>query len=290
MAADLPALTPVRDPGATLTDLLEVVLNKGVVLHLDLLISVADIPLVGVSVRAALAGMETMLSHGLLNQWDAQTREWIQRSVSRDVPLEKGEVVRARMRASVEEMKPHRGWRPGLLFLTDRRVLLFRGEPRAVLLDLPLGNILGVTSERRATAGDGTREVLVLQTASGSHPLLAQEPDALRDLLPVKPSLLPAPPPVPKGRLWYREPRSVGSVWRAGEASWAQDALHWRATTEERPSVRVAVEEIVSMQMEPDHPVAGPVLCIRHTRGELRIGGDIAPWVALVRHSLEARS
>ena len=66
-------------------------------LHLDLLIAVADVPLIGISLRAAIAGIETMLEHGVLREWDAQTRAWVERSISRDVPIERDESVVARM-------------------------------------------------------------------------------------------------------------------------------------------------------------------------------------------------
>lgn len=60
-------LRPVGDPRATLPDLMEALVNKGVILHLDLLISVAEIPLIGVNLKA-VAGMETMLEHGLMER------------------------------------------------------------------------------------------------------------------------------------------------------------------------------------------------------------------------------
>lgn len=60
---------------ATLVDLLDRVLDKGLVVQADVVISVAGIPLVGLNLRAALAGMETMLSHGLLKDWDQSIRD-----------------------------------------------------------------------------------------------------------------------------------------------------------------------------------------------------------------------
>lgn len=60
---------------ATLVDLLDRVLDKGLVIQADLIISVAGIPLIGLNLRAALAGMETMLDHGLMHEWDQRVRE-----------------------------------------------------------------------------------------------------------------------------------------------------------------------------------------------------------------------
>lgn len=55
---------------ATLVDLLDRVLDKGIVIHAEIIISVAGIPLIGVNLKAALAGMETMLEYGMMEEWD----------------------------------------------------------------------------------------------------------------------------------------------------------------------------------------------------------------------------
>ena len=67
-------MQPTRDTHATLVDLLDRVLEKGLVLNADVLISVAGIPLLGVNLRACLAGVETMLKYGVWQDWDAAQR------------------------------------------------------------------------------------------------------------------------------------------------------------------------------------------------------------------------
>ncbi|MGD1118316.1 MAG: gas vesicle protein [Dehalococcoidales bacterium] len=67
-------MQPTRDTHATLVDLLDRVLEKGLVLNADLLINVAGIPLLGVNLRACLAGVETMLKYGVWQDWDAAQR------------------------------------------------------------------------------------------------------------------------------------------------------------------------------------------------------------------------
>jgi hypothetical protein len=52
---------------ATLTDLLDRVLDKGLFLRADLVISVAGIPLIGVTLSAAVAGIETLLEYGIMS-------------------------------------------------------------------------------------------------------------------------------------------------------------------------------------------------------------------------------
>ena len=67
-------MEPTRDLHATLTDLLDRVLDKGVIVNADVIITVSGIPLIAVNLRAAIAGMETMLEYGLMTDWDEMTR------------------------------------------------------------------------------------------------------------------------------------------------------------------------------------------------------------------------
>ena len=69
-------MEPTRNHHATLVDLLDRVLDKGLIIHADLIISVAGIPLIGVNLRAALAGMETMIEYGVMKEWDERSRAW----------------------------------------------------------------------------------------------------------------------------------------------------------------------------------------------------------------------
>jgi len=67
-------MQPTRDTHATLVDLLDRVLEKGLVLNADLLINVAGVPLLGVNLKACLAGIETMLKYGIWQDWDEAQR------------------------------------------------------------------------------------------------------------------------------------------------------------------------------------------------------------------------
>lgn len=59
---------------ATLVDLLDRVLDKGLFLQADLVISLAGIPLIGATLSLALAGTDTMLKYGVLSDWDEAIR------------------------------------------------------------------------------------------------------------------------------------------------------------------------------------------------------------------------
>lgn len=59
-----------------IVDLLDRCLNKGIILNADIIISVAGVPLIGISLKAAIASIETMLDYGMMEAWDERTREW----------------------------------------------------------------------------------------------------------------------------------------------------------------------------------------------------------------------
>jgi len=59
---------------ATLVDLLDRVLDKGLFLRADLVVCLAGIPLIGVTLSVAVAGTETMLKYGIMADWDEQIR------------------------------------------------------------------------------------------------------------------------------------------------------------------------------------------------------------------------
>ncbi|MBI3974684.1 MAG: gas vesicle protein [Chloroflexi bacterium] len=51
---------------ATLVDVLDRVLDRGLVVQADVIICLAGVPLVGLNLRAVVAGIETMLDYGLM--------------------------------------------------------------------------------------------------------------------------------------------------------------------------------------------------------------------------------
>lgn len=52
-----------------IVELIDRTLNKGVILNADLIITVADIPLLAANLKLALASVETMLKYGMMNDW-----------------------------------------------------------------------------------------------------------------------------------------------------------------------------------------------------------------------------
>lgn len=66
-------MRPQKDDNA-IVDLLDVLLDEGVMIQADVLITVADVPLVGINLRAAIAGMATMHEYGIFEDWDEAVR------------------------------------------------------------------------------------------------------------------------------------------------------------------------------------------------------------------------
>ena len=64
----------IARPQAGLVDLLDRVLDRGLVINADIVICLAGVPLIGINLRAALAGMETMLRYGMMKEWDQGIR------------------------------------------------------------------------------------------------------------------------------------------------------------------------------------------------------------------------
>ncbi len=57
-------MQPTNQTEHAIVELLDVLLKKGVVIQADVVVTVADIPLVGISLRAAIAGIAKMSEYG----------------------------------------------------------------------------------------------------------------------------------------------------------------------------------------------------------------------------------
>ena len=101
-------LAPRRDREATLSALVDSLLNQGVYLNLDAVITVAGVPLIGLSLRAALAGMETFVQYGMFADWDRRDQE-------------RGPAAPARAAPRSEQAHPEPPARAGELWLEETR-------------------------------------------------------------------------------------------------------------------------------------------------------------------------
>lgn len=67
-------MKPTRDDDAAV-DLVDTILRDGAVVQADVVVTVADVPLIGISLRAAVAGMTAMREYDFLTEFDRQVRE-----------------------------------------------------------------------------------------------------------------------------------------------------------------------------------------------------------------------
>ncbi len=259
-------MEPTRDPNATLPDLLEVLLNKGVHLNLDLIISVADIPLIGVNLRATIAGIETMLEYGMMRQWDDQTRAWVQKSLAKHLAMGPDEEVIAAMAASHYQAGFHRTWRPGRAYVTTERLLIHRRDPAETLWEAPLTAIESIEPFEDASIGGEARTRLLVRTEGGSEATLsAADPQRLASLVqesigaPRSSTSLPpdqAAAPRMSGHVWYLETLANSTTWRGGRATLGADSasgmteLTWRSPMDSRASVRLDPADVLSVALE----------------------------------------
>jgi len=80
------ALEPSRESGAGLADVIDRILDKGLVINADIAVSVAGVELLGVKIRAALASFETAAKYGLEfpSGTDLQAPVWQEAVVPRE--------------------------------------------------------------------------------------------------------------------------------------------------------------------------------------------------------------
>lgn len=153
-------MKPARD-NSTLVDLVEAILNKGVVVSADVIISIAGIPLVGINLRAAIAGMETMLRYGVMQAWDERVREEYALEIERmnSPPLEEDEEIIFRAFGSYyHEEGIYNAWRSGELYLTNKRLFIFGKAQHEMLFEAPLHSINALETKE----SDGFNELCLL--------------------------------------------------------------------------------------------------------------------------------
>ncbi len=136
-------MEPRRSGHATLVDLLDRILDKGIVIHADLMISVAGIPLIGVNLRAAVAGMETMLKYGMMTQWDEKTRAHMSgEHAAKQIQLFKNETVAFKTLGAVWYAHGiYSAWRYGHIYLTEHRLMVCQDTECVPVFETALSRI-----------------------------------------------------------------------------------------------------------------------------------------------------
>lgn len=80
------AVEPTREEGKGLADVIDRVLDKGLVVNADIMVSIAGVELLGIKIRAALASFETAAKYGLEfpSGTDLETSAWEEARVARE--------------------------------------------------------------------------------------------------------------------------------------------------------------------------------------------------------------
>jgi hypothetical protein len=311
---------PIREQRATINDLLDRLLEKGVVLDLDMVIGIAGIPLIGVSLRAAIAAIETMIEYGLLESWDESTRRYAERELARKkLAYAPGEGPLLEMfGAHWFADGIYRAWRPGRLYLTDRRLILYRRMPAEVLFEIPLGCISGLLVAESVHFNGRSTPLLHLALDSGEEASLYVEDvagleTALRDRLAAlgvalaEPAdlcrrdheitaVLPDARILAEGKMWRRTPDAAGvaAAWQPGSLYLTDEALLWWSENRRQIAARIPVGEIAGVRVEAREldPVlkAKAVLGVRYRRNGqqetvLFAGESLEEWRRAIRRT-----
>ncbi|MFH1933256.1 MAG: gas vesicle protein [Pseudomonadota bacterium] len=271
-------MEPQRNTNATLVDLLDRVLDKGLVIHADLIVSVAGIPLIGVNLRAALAGMETMLKYGIMQAWDERIRAWERdyRNKKKSALVQGEEEILKMLGAFYSKEGIYTAWRYGYLYLTDERLFLYHEHFGEVLFEAPLKKIRGlVIREGEHFTDKKVREELYLLlegeevcrlTALNVHQLK----DALEKRMKEAGLALQDDPEVPfvegnaaeflaegeqvicTGKMWYLMDKEgiTDDTWRPGRLYLTDKRVCWYYDLARRVAIEIPVSGIKGSVME----------------------------------------
>jgi len=274
-------MEPTRDTHYTLVDLLDRVLDKGVVLYADIIVSVAGIPLIGVNLRAALAGMETIISYGVMQEWDQKVRAQSSEAGEQGkLPLLAGEQLRLKLFGSHYYGEGIcSAWRQGYFYVTDRRIALYQPSFNGTIFETPLEAIDGLTIQRENHLfTDTQRENLYLSLSNGNIARLhALDTYKLREAiedgmtsLGLTTREIPAPPVfdesaarfldegeevIYRGKMWHMMELPVPGAntmdrWRAGHLYITNRRLCWWHDFEEKVLFEVPLREITAVAAE----------------------------------------
>jgi hypothetical protein len=105
------------------------------------IISVAGVPLIGLSLKAALASMETMLEYGIMEDWDKQSRDsYVSQQAA--LSLNPGETTLFKAFGYLwndDGLISH--WVPGVWNVTNMRLILWNKARAKVIFETPLAAV-----------------------------------------------------------------------------------------------------------------------------------------------------
>ncbi len=281
-------MDPNRSPQATLNDLIDRILDKGILLNTDLIISVAGIPLLGVNLKLALAGMETMLEYGIMKDWDEAQRAVASKEAEMERPsLGENENILFSMFGTHWYSKGiYNSWRAGTIYITDKRLIMFRKMPAEVLLEIYYEEIKAMSiQEREHFTGEKRQELHILlkdeeiiklhtndtaflkkaieelmkkrEFSLEENPVFVEKKEVLGNFL------YPAEEVANSGKMWYRMPfvseGNVRYVWKPGHLYLTNKRLCWWYDFEKKLIFEIPAEDISHVTVQDVQFGSAPV-------------------------------
>ncbi|MDI6917438.1 MAG: gas vesicle protein [Thermoplasmatales archaeon] len=182
-------MKPTKDVECTLVDVLDRILDKGVILNADVIISVAGVPLIGVNLRAALAGIETMLDYGMMEAWDESIRKYYAEEISEKSkpPLFEDEKILLQAPGSYYYNSGiYSAWQHGYIYLTDKRIFLFRKEPAQVLFETEIEKINGLMIKETKHLGKERKNLYLSLEGNKTAMFYTEKLDELKNMIESK--------------------------------------------------------------------------------------------------------
>jgi len=272
-------MEPTKDTNATLVDLLDRILDKGLVINADIIISVAGIPLIGVNLRAALAGMETMLKYGVMQAWDEKSRAWEREHRKKTLPsLVEGEEIALKVFGSHYYSKGiYNAWKTGYFYLTNKRLILYRQDFDEITFQIPLEEIkaLIIKEEAHFVKGKKKQVLYLIDRQDQVHRLSTVEANQLKEAIeqnleiaglsleenPVLPEFEERPidfltegeEVTHRGKkVWYLVPKEgiQQETWRPGHLYLTNKRLCWWYDFDKKMVFDVSIDRIINVSNE----------------------------------------
>jgi len=163
-------MKPERE--SSLVEVLDRLLDRGAVLNADLIISLAGVPLIGLSLRA-------MLEYGVMEAWDKSSREWYARQEAK-LLLDADETILFRAFGYLWQEEGIIGaWVPGVWNITGQRVILWQRSPGKVVFERSLQDL----HVQMTKASSQERDELELIFPEGSAKIRLFERDEFEEAL-----------------------------------------------------------------------------------------------------------
>lgn len=298
-------MEPTRRQQATLVDLIDRILDKGILLNTDLIISLSGIPLIGINLKLALAGMETMLEYGIMVDWDEAQRAIANKEIKRtELDLDDDEyVIFAAYGTHWYSKGIYESWRGGTIYITNKRLVMFRKIPAETLLEISYEKIRAmVIKEAPHYTGVMRKELHILlvdnNEAVQMHSIdtLALK-EALENILNIngimleknaifpqkdgdsKNFLQPGEEIINKSNMWYMikvgSDESTPCQWKPGHLYFTDSRLCWWHNFDKKLLVDIPVENLrhVTVQKDGGNSIVGqhPLLILYREENENKV-------------------